>query len=91
MGKDLNKCSKFIFVCHGSDCKSHSKELTCSFKEELKRRGLKEDVMIIKTKCTGRCKEGPVVIVDNQWHLKVKEKQVKEILDQAFHEIKKPL
>lgn len=85
MGKDYNQVKNFIFVCNGSDCKDEgSKSLEKLFSQELKKQGLKDKTKIIKTKCTGRCKEAPVVVVGNKWLTKVKDKNVEEIVEEAF-------
>lgn len=65
--KDFSHVEHFVFVCSGSDCKPDSKKLQKAFKETLDKHGLKKSTTIIKTKCTGRCKEAPVVIVGNEW------------------------
>jgi NADH:ubiquinone oxidoreductase subunit E len=85
MGKDYNQVKNFIFICNGSDCKSSgAKSLEKSFSHELKKFDLRDKTKIIKTKCTGRCKEAPIVVVDNNWLTKVKEKNVEEIVEEAF-------
>jgi NADH:ubiquinone oxidoreductase subunit E len=65
--KDYSHIQDFVFVCTGSDCKPDSKSLQKSFKEALDKNKLKKVSKVIKTKCTGRCKEAPVVIVGNEW------------------------
>ncbi|MDQ3394691.1 MAG: (2Fe-2S) ferredoxin domain-containing protein [Bacteroidota bacterium] len=85
MGKDFNKVKNFIFICNGSDCKdAGSKNLEKVFSGELKKIGIREETKIIKTKCTGRCKEAPVVVVENHWLTHVKEKNVEGIIEEAF-------
>lgn len=85
MGKDYSKVENFLFICNGSDCKSSgAKELEKMFSYELKYRGLKDKTVIIKTKCTGRCKEAPVVIVNENWLTKVKPRNVEDIVRDAF-------
>ncbi len=61
-----------------------SKRLEKVFYGELKNLGIKDETKIIKTKCTGRCKEAPVVVVENQWLTQVKEKNVEGIIEEAF-------
>ena len=65
--KDYSHVQEFVFVCSGKDCKSESKGLQKAFKEALDKNKLKKTGQVIKTKCTGRCKEAPVVIVGNEW------------------------
>lgn len=85
MGKDKdyeNYCH-FVFVCNGKDCcKSGAKDLQKQFSRELKDRGLKGSAKVIKTKCTGRCKQAPVAIVGQHWLGNVKESQVPLIVDE---------
>ena len=83
MGKDYNKYCQFVFVCTGKDCcKKGGKELQKQFSKELKERGLKGTAKVIKTKCTGRCKEAPVAIVGQHWLSFVKESQVPVIVEE---------
>jgi NADH:ubiquinone oxidoreductase subunit E len=85
MAKDYSKIKQFVFVCNGKDCKSHgAKEIGEAVKDALKMEGLDKSTKLIKTKCTGRCKEAPVIIVKDQWHTELKPKDIKEIIDKAF-------
>jgi NADH:ubiquinone oxidoreductase subunit E len=82
MGKYDAYC-RFVFVCGGSDCKKHgSKEVQKAVAKELKAQGLRGKVKVIKTKCTGRCKEGPVVIAKENWMTHVKPSQAAEIIEE---------
>ncbi|EMR03659.1 (2Fe-2S) ferredoxin domain-containing protein [Cesiribacter andamanensis] len=65
--KDYSQVQDFVFVCTGDDCKPDSKSLQKAFKDSLERSGFKKSVKIIKTKCTGRCKEAPVAIIKGEW------------------------
>jgi NADH:ubiquinone oxidoreductase subunit E len=72
-----------VFVCGGSDCKKNgSKEVQKAVAKELKAQGLRGKVKVIKTKCTGRCKEGPVVIAKENWMTHVKPHQAAEIIEE---------
>ena len=83
MGKDYDKYCHFVFVCNGKDCKKNgAKDLQKAFSKGLNERGLKGSAKVIKTKCTGRCKEAPVVIVGQHWLSRVKETQVPAIIDE---------
>lgn len=85
MGKDYSQVKNFIFICNGSDCKkSGAKDLEKAVHFELKTRGQKNKSKIIKTKCTGRCKEAPVVLANNQWLSRVRLKEVREIVDDVL-------
>ncbi len=83
--KDFDKYQHFIFVCNGKDCcKKGAKDLQKAFSKELKEQGLKASSKVIKTKCTGRCKEAPVVIAGDKWLGKVKEEDVKPIIEYSL-------
>lgn len=57
---------KFVFVCHGSDCKKEGcKKLQGELKELFHSHDYKGRFKIIKTKCMDFCKSAPVVIVEN--------------------------
>lgn len=82
MGKHDSYC-RFVFVCGGSDCKKHgSKEVQKAVSKEVKAHGLRGKVKVIKTKCTGRCKEGPVVIAKENWMTHVKPHQASAIIEE---------
>ncbi|NMM49181.1 (2Fe-2S) ferredoxin domain-containing protein [Marinigracilibium pacificum] len=63
----------FAFVCSGKSCKKcGSKELEKSLSHAAKKHDLKGKFKVINTKCTGRCKESPVMIIKDHWHVMVK-------------------
>lgn len=84
MGKeDYHKIKHFVFTCNGKDCKANgAKEIGTELKKVLKEEGLQDSTKVIKTKCTGRCKEGPVVIIKENWLTEVRPKQVPEIINE---------
>lgn len=83
--KDYDAYCHFVFVCNGKDCcKSGAKDLQKEFSKELKERGLKDAAKVIKTKCTGRCKQAPVAIVGQRWLGNVKESQVPLIIEELL-------
>ncbi|MFP4091469.1 MAG: (2Fe-2S) ferredoxin domain-containing protein [Cyclobacteriaceae bacterium] len=72
MSKHKDSTQQFIFICNGKDCKKNGcKELQKVIKHELKQKKKLKSVKLIKTKCTGKCKQAPVLIADNQWFTKV--------------------
>lgn len=82
MAKDYSKFCNFIFVCNGSDCKENGcKALQKSLEKKLRELDLKDTTKVVKTKCTGRCKEGPVVIVKEHWLTRLNPEKPEEILD----------
>lgn len=84
--KEYNHIQDFVFVCTGKDCKSGSKSLQKAFKEALDKNGLKKTSKVIKTKCTGRCKQAPVVIVGNEWLGEVKASDADKLVKKHFVE-----
>ncbi len=82
MGKDYNKVKHFVFICNGKDCKkSGAKDLERAISSDLKSKGLRDKTKILKTKCTGRCKEAPIVLVNNHWLADVKMKDVPDVVE----------
>jgi NADH:ubiquinone oxidoreductase subunit E len=58
---------KFIFVCHGSDCKREGcKKLQSDLKDLVKQSEHKGKYKIIKTKCMDFCKSAPTVVINNE-------------------------
>lgn len=85
MGKNYESYCHFAFICNGSDCKDKgAKDIERAFSKEFKQHGLKGSARVFKTKCTGRCKEAPVVIVGQKWLAKVKPKDVPDLVEEFF-------
>jgi (2Fe-2S) ferredoxin len=69
-----HKADCVLYTCCGSKCKKRGgKHLYKMLKEEIKSRGIKRNVQVIKTGCTDRCKHGPIVAAmpDNEWYMHV--------------------
>ena len=76
-----------LYICTGSKCsKKGSKELYKNLKAFLKRAGRKEDIELIKTECTDRCKYAPVLSVqpENIWLKEYSENEVLQLLEDLF-------
>lgn len=84
--KDYSHIEDFVFVCTGKDCKSESKSLQKAFKEALDKNGMKKTSKVIKTKCTGRCKEAPVIIIGSEWLSHVKPSDADKLVKKHFVE-----
>lgn len=82
--KDYSHIQDFVFVCTGGDCKPESKSLQKAFKEALDANKLKKVSKVIKTKCTGRCKEAPVVIIGNEWLGEVRPADADKLVKKHF-------
>jgi len=73
-----------IYICQGSKCsKKGSKELCKHLKHYLKQNGLKNEMEVIVTECTDRCKYAPVLSVQpaNIWLKEYNIKEVMQLLD----------
>ena len=51
-------------LCAGTGCvASGTMKVKAALQEELKKRGLEEEIKLVLTGCNGYCAEGPVVVV----------------------------
>jgi (2Fe-2S) ferredoxin len=80
---------KAIYICVGSKCgKRGGKEMCKELKDLIKEKGLKDEVEIVKTECTDRCKFAPILSVQpaNVWLREYSEKDAPRILKIAFQD-----
>ncbi len=74
-----------VLVCGGTGCTSSgSQQIIQTLKEELKKKGLQNEVAVVKTGCHGLCAEGPVMIVypEAVFYSKVRPEDVEEIVSE---------
>ncbi|MDI9387659.1 MAG: NADH-quinone oxidoreductase subunit NuoF [Synergistota bacterium] len=74
-----------ILVCSGTGCTSSgATEVIDSFKKELERRKLDQEVLVVPTGCHGMCEMGPIVVVypEGTFYCKVKKNDVHEIVEE---------
>ncbi len=74
-----------VLICSGTGCtSSHSKEVIAKLAEELKNKGLDEEVKIVKTGCFGLCALGPVMIIypEGTFYSCVTPDDIPEIVDE---------
>nr|MCR5553039.1 NAD(P)H-dependent oxidoreductase subunit E [Oscillospiraceae bacterium] len=74
-----------VLVCGGTGCTSSgSPKVRARLAEELKAKGLDEEVKIVQTGCFGLCALGPVMIVypDGTFYSRVTEEDVPEIVEE---------
>ena len=74
-----------VLVCGGTGCtSSHSAEIIEKLEQELKTKGLENEVKVIKTGCFGLCALGPVIIVypEGCFYSEVKVEDVPEIVEE---------
>ena len=85
MSREYKTPKQVIYVCTGDKCKKRGgKDAGKAFRELCKSYGLKNDVEIIKTDCTDRCKLAPVICLQpqNLWLYEVIEHQVPRLFQQ---------
>ena len=74
-----------VLVCAGTGCVScGSFPLGMAFEREIQKRGLADEVQVVRTGCQGFCAEGPVLIVqpDNVFYCGLKEKDVPVLVEE---------
>ena len=74
-----------VLVCGGTGCtSSHSAEIIEKLEQELKAKGLENEVKVIKSGCFGLCALGPVMIVypEGCFYSEVKVEDVPEIVEE---------
>ena len=84
MAKNTNKIEHVVMVCNGKDCrKKGADKLRCEAKARLRAHGVFGAAMIIKSECTGLCKQGPVMChqPSNTWITEASKKTVRLELD----------
>lgn len=81
--RDISSVNHIILTCNGSDCKRKgSKQLEKCARQLARELGIKRSTMLLKMKCTGLCKQAPVVILQptNQFVLKATEQSLTEAI-----------
>lgn len=79
------KYKMHILVCGGTGCTaSLSHEIATQIENNLKDKGLENEVKVILTGCFGFCEKGPIVKVmpDNTFYIEVKPEDAKEIVEE---------
>ncbi len=74
-----------VLICGGTGCtSSHSPALRAKLAEELKAKGLDEEIQIVQTGCFGLCALGPVMIVypEGTFYSRVTVEDIPEIVDE---------
>lgn len=68
--KRLSRATRVVLVCDGSDCRDNgSKKIRRALEKHLEASGTHKSVLLLKTKCTGNCKRGPICgfFPENEW------------------------
>lgn len=76
---------KHVLVCKGTGCvSSGSTPIMEAFEEEIEKRGLQDEIKVIKTGCLGLCELGPNVLIypEGGYYCRVKAEDVPEIVEE---------
>ena len=74
-----------VLICGGTGCTSSgSAKIAASMEEEIAKKGLAEEVKVVRTGCFGLCALGPVMIVypEGTFYSRVKLEDVPEIVEE---------
>ena len=74
-----------VLVCGGTGCtSSHSGELIDALNENIKLKGLEDEVQVVRTGCFGLCALGPIMIVypEGCFYSEVKVEDIPEIVEE---------
>ncbi|MFN6943419.1 MAG: (2Fe-2S) ferredoxin domain-containing protein [Cytophagaceae bacterium] len=85
MGKEFKTPSQVIYVCTGSKCgKKGGKEISKLYRSFIKDHGLKNEVEVIKTDCTDRCKFAPIVCFQpqNTWYHELNYLEASQVIEE---------
>ncbi|WP_029165458.1 NADH-quinone oxidoreductase subunit NuoF [Aminiphilus circumscriptus] len=77
-----------VLICGGTGCvSSGAREVMSAFKEELAKRKLDREVMVVQTGCHGMCEMGPIVVVypEGTFYCRVEPKDVTEIVEEHLY------
>lgn len=91
MSKETIIPEKVLYVCTGSKCKKRgSKNLYKYLKQAINDFVSRKKVNVIQTKCTDRCKLGPIVVLqpNNEWFLHMDEMKGLQLVHEKILEKK---
>ncbi|MDI6736738.1 MAG: NADH-quinone oxidoreductase subunit NuoF [bacterium] len=76
-----------IMLCTGTECVNKGAlEIKKALEEEVKKRGLEDEVVVIPTSCDGFCNAGPIMIVqpDGIFYQQVKVEHIPHLVEEHF-------
>lgn len=85
--KKIERIEHVVLVCMGSDCKKKgAREVLRGAKACVKELSEKKSTHIVKTKCNGMCKHGPIVShqPSNTWLTETTQKKVCALLEEVL-------
>jgi len=77
-----------VLICHGTGCASGgSPKVLEAFKDELQKKNLDKEVLVIATGCHGMCEFGPIVVVypEGTFYSRVSPADVPEIVEEHLY------
>lgn len=77
-----------VLICHGTGCVSGgAAKVLDTFKEELAKKGLEKEVLVIATGCHGMCEFGPIVVVypEGTFYSRVQPADVADIVEEHLY------
>lgn len=77
-----------VLICGGTGCvSSGAREVMSTFKEELAKRKLDREIMVVQTGCHGMCEMGPIVVVypEGTFYCRVEAGDVAEIVEEHLY------
>ena len=83
----MEKVRANLMLCAGTGCvASGTMKTKAALQEELKKRGLEEEIKLVLTGCNGYCAEGPVMVVhpDEVFYQKVTAEDVPALVEEHF-------
>ncbi|RPI35663.1 MAG: NADH-quinone oxidoreductase subunit NuoF [Nitrospiraceae bacterium] len=83
----MEKVRANLMLCAGTGCvASGTMKVKAALQEELKKRGLEEEIKLVLTGCNGYCAEGPVMVVhpDEVFYQKLTVDDVPKLVEEHF-------
>ena len=77
-----------VLVCGGTGCASHgSMEIMEALQEELEKKGLAKEVLVVPTGCHGMCELGPVMVVypEGTFYSRVSKEDIPELVEEHLY------
>ena len=83
----MEKFRANLMLCAGTGCiASGTLKVSTALKEEIKKRGLENEIQVVMTGCNGFCAQGPIVSVypDNIFYQALKVEDVPHLVEEHF-------
>jgi len=77
-----------VLICTGTGCSSSgSRKIIDKFNEEIEKKGLSKEILVVPTGCHGMCEMGPIVVVypEGTFYCRVTEDDVAEITEEHLY------